>query len=111
MCVGWETAGVLVLIKFCLLVAPREGDAHPLGALPVGTLINNVESEPGRGAQYIRAAGRRKGAASSLTTWKARGYLRSQFSEPMGPHLVQWQRKREKKPKNKENENEEELVF
>ncbi|KAM5166212.1 large ribosomal subunit protein uL2m isoform 2-T2 [Callospermophilus lateralis] len=33
------------------------GDAHPLGALPVGTLINNVESEPGRGAQYIRAAG------------------------------------------------------
>uniref|UniRef100_A0A2K6UZZ5 Mitochondrial ribosomal protein L2 n=1 Tax=Saimiri boliviensis boliviensis TaxID=39432 RepID=A0A2K6UZZ5_SAIBB len=38
-------------------VAAQEGDAHPLGALPVGTLINNVESEPGRGAQYIRAAG------------------------------------------------------
>lgn len=110
MCVGWEAAGVLVLIKFCLLVAPREGDAHPLGALPVGTLINNVESEPGRGAQYIRAAGRRTVAASSLTTWKARGYLRSQFSEPMGPLLVHWQRKRKKK-KSKENENEEELVF
>lgn len=46
-----------------MAIAPREGDAHPLGALPVGTLINNVESEPGRGAQYIRAAGRRKGAA------------------------------------------------
>lgn len=41
----------------CLLVAAREGDAHPLGALPIGTLINNLESEPGRGAQYIRAAG------------------------------------------------------
>ncbi|XP_015427683.1 PREDICTED: 39S ribosomal protein L2, mitochondrial isoform X2 [Myotis davidii] len=40
-----------------MAVAPREGDAHPLGALPVGTLINSVESEPGRGAQYIRAAG------------------------------------------------------
>ncbi|KAF6115091.1 mitochondrial ribosomal protein L2 [Phyllostomus discolor] len=40
-----------------MAVAPREGDAHPLGALPIGTLINNVESEPGRGAQYIRAAG------------------------------------------------------
>ncbi|XP_006882029.1 PREDICTED: 39S ribosomal protein L2, mitochondrial [Elephantulus edwardii] len=40
-----------------IAVAAREGDAHPLGALPVGTLINNVESEPGRGAQYIRAAG------------------------------------------------------
>ena len=41
----------------CLLVAAQEGDAHPLGALPVGTLVNNIESEPGRGAQYIRAAG------------------------------------------------------
>ncbi|KAM5262437.1 large ribosomal subunit protein uL2m [Ctenodactylus gundi] len=40
-----------------MAVSAREGDAHPLGALPVGTLINNVESEPGRGAQYIRAAG------------------------------------------------------
>ncbi|KAK1338382.1 hypothetical protein QTO34_001498 [Cnephaeus nilssonii] len=40
-----------------MAVAPREGDAHPLGALPVGTLVNSVESEPGRGAQYIRAAG------------------------------------------------------
>ncbi|KAM6185374.1 LOW QUALITY PROTEIN: large ribosomal subunit protein uL2m [Rhynchocyon petersi] len=39
-----------------IAVAAQEGDAHPLGALPVGTLINNVESEPGRGAQYIRAA-------------------------------------------------------
>lgn len=40
-----------------MAVAAQEGDSHPLGALPVGTLINNVESEPGRGAQYIRAAG------------------------------------------------------
>ncbi|XP_004624186.1 39S ribosomal protein L2, mitochondrial [Octodon degus] len=40
-----------------MAVSAQEGDAHPLGALPVGTLINNVESEPGRGAQYIRAAG------------------------------------------------------
>lgn len=63
MCMGPEDARGLVLMKFCLLVAAREGDAHPLGALPVGTLINNVESEPGRGAQYIRAAGMRKGAA------------------------------------------------
>ncbi|XP_078011477.1 large ribosomal subunit protein uL2m isoform X3 [Phascolarctos cinereus] len=42
-----------------MAVAAREGDAHPLGALPIGTLINNLESEPGRGAQYIRAAGAR----------------------------------------------------
>ena len=56
-----------MLTKFCLLVAAREGDAHPLGALPVGTLINNVESEPGRGAQYIRAAGMKKGTCWDLT--------------------------------------------
>lgn len=44
-------------MRFSLAVAAQEGNAYPLGALPVGTLINNVESEPGRGAQYIRAAG------------------------------------------------------
>ncbi|XP_072105198.1 large ribosomal subunit protein uL2m [Mobula birostris] len=40
-----------------MAVSAREGDAHPLGALPVGTLVNNLELKPGRGAQYIRAAG------------------------------------------------------
>ncbi|XP_008638136.1 PREDICTED: 39S ribosomal protein L2, mitochondrial [Corvus brachyrhynchos] len=38
-------------------VSAKEGDAYPLGALPVGTLICNLESHPGKGAQYIRAAG------------------------------------------------------
>nr|XP_009671477.1 PREDICTED: 39S ribosomal protein L2, mitochondrial [Struthio camelus australis] len=41
----------------CLPVSANEGDAYPLGALPVGTLICNLESHPGKGAQYIRAAG------------------------------------------------------
>uniref|UniRef100_A0A803K1J8 Mitochondrial ribosomal protein L2 n=1 Tax=Xenopus tropicalis TaxID=8364 RepID=A0A803K1J8_XENTR len=40
-----------------MAVSAKEGDAHPLGALPVGTLINNLEFQPGKGAQYIRAAG------------------------------------------------------
>ncbi|NXE99445.1 RM02 protein, partial [Menura novaehollandiae] len=40
-----------------IAVSANEGDAHPLGALPVGTLICNLESHPGKGAQYIRAAG------------------------------------------------------
>lgn len=40
-----------------MAVLANEGDAHPLGALPVGTLINNLELQPGKGAQYIRAAG------------------------------------------------------
>ncbi|OXB55192.1 hypothetical protein ASZ78_016328 [Callipepla squamata] len=40
-----------------MAVLANEGDAYPLGALPVGTLICNLESHPGKGAQYIRAAG------------------------------------------------------
>ncbi|XP_015712185.1 39S ribosomal protein L2, mitochondrial [Coturnix japonica] len=40
-----------------MAVLASEGDAYPLGALPVGTLICNLESHPGKGAQYIRAAG------------------------------------------------------
>ncbi|XP_067277377.1 39S ribosomal protein L2, mitochondrial [Pseudorasbora parva] len=50
------------LIRTCsyigrMAVLAREGDSHPLGALPIGTLINNLELQPGKGAQYIRAAG------------------------------------------------------
>lgn len=40
-----------------MAVSANEGDAFPLGALPVGTLVHNLEIQPGRGAQYIRAAG------------------------------------------------------
>ncbi|XP_041044079.1 39S ribosomal protein L2, mitochondrial [Carcharodon carcharias] len=40
-----------------MAVGAREGDAYPLGALPVGTLVNNLELHPGKGAQRIRAAG------------------------------------------------------
>lgn len=40
-----------------MAVAANEGDAYPLGALPVGTLVNNLEVKPGKGAEYIRAAG------------------------------------------------------
>lgn len=40
-----------------IAVLANEGDSHPLGALPVGTLVNNLELYPGKGAQYIRAAG------------------------------------------------------
>lgn len=62
---GMEAADGLVLMRFSLVVAAQEGNAYPLGALPVGTLINNVESEPGRGAQYIRAAGMGKNLLTS----------------------------------------------
>jgi large subunit ribosomal protein L2 len=38
-------------------VRAKEGDAYPLGALPVGTVIHNVESYPGQAYHLIRAAG------------------------------------------------------
>ncbi|XP_077341482.1 LOW QUALITY PROTEIN: large ribosomal subunit protein uL2m-like [Lithobates pipiens] len=40
-----------------MAVLAQEGDAHPLGALPIGTLINCLEVIPGKGALCIRAAG------------------------------------------------------
>ncbi|XP_029305236.1 LOW QUALITY PROTEIN: large ribosomal subunit protein uL2m [Cottoperca gobio] len=48
-----KTSGVIGRMA----VAANEGDAYPLGALPVGTLVNNLEVQPGKGSMYIRAAG------------------------------------------------------
>lgn len=38
-------------------VRPNEGDAYPLGALPIGTQINCVEIYPGLGGFLVHAAG------------------------------------------------------
>lgn len=38
-------------------VRPKDGDSHPVGALPAGTKINQVEIEPGAGAKFCLAAG------------------------------------------------------
>ena len=35
----------------------KPGNALPLSAMPVGTLVHNVEIKPGRGAQMMRSAG------------------------------------------------------
>lgn len=48
-----KTSGVIGRMA----VSANEGDAYPLGALPVGTLVNNLEIQPGKGSQFIRAAG------------------------------------------------------
>ncbi|XP_041644764.1 39S ribosomal protein L2, mitochondrial [Cheilinus undulatus] len=48
-----KTSGVIGRMA----VVANEGDAYPLGALPVGTLVNNLEIQPGKGSEYIRAAG------------------------------------------------------
>lgn len=38
-------------------VSPKEGDAYPLGALPLGTAVNCVEKFTGQGGYYAHAAG------------------------------------------------------
>lgn len=38
-------------------VRPNEGDAYPLGALPLGTRIHCLEKNPGQPVHYIHAAG------------------------------------------------------
>ncbi len=35
----------------------KVGNALPLGAIPVGTMVHNIEINPGHGAQMIRSAG------------------------------------------------------
>ncbi|GFS43239.1 39S ribosomal protein L2, mitochondrial [Trichonephila inaurata madagascariensis] len=48
-----KTSSVIPRIPVC----PVEGDAHPIGALPIGTLVHNIEFIPGAGGICVRAAG------------------------------------------------------
>jgi len=34
-------------------IRPKEGDSHPLGALPIGTTVCQIESWPGEGAYFM----------------------------------------------------------
>lgn len=45
------------LFPFWLLVRANDGDAYPLGALPIGTKVHCVEQTPGFTYHKIRAAG------------------------------------------------------
>jgi large subunit ribosomal protein L2 len=38
-------------------VAPEIGNSLPIGNMPLGTIIHNIELQPGRGAQMARSAG------------------------------------------------------
>src|SRR6476661_2873268 len=35
----------------------KPGNAMPLGAMPVGTIVHNIEMKPGKGGQIARSAG------------------------------------------------------
>jgi large subunit ribosomal protein L2 len=37
--------------------APEVGNALPLSAMPIGTIVHNVELNPGKGGQMVRSAG------------------------------------------------------
>ena len=55
----------------------KPGNTLPVGSIPVGTIIHNIELYPGRGAQLVRAAG----AAAQLMA-KENGY--AQIRLPSG---------------------------
>lgn len=38
-------------------IRAQEGDAHPVGSLPIGTIISCIERQPGKGAQVAVSAG------------------------------------------------------
>ena len=40
-------------------VEPKTGNAMPLGKIPLGSVIHNIELQPGKGAQMCRSAGAR----------------------------------------------------
>ncbi|TNN10251.1 39S ribosomal protein L2, partial [Schistosoma japonicum] len=58
-------------------VDPKEGDAYPVGALPVGTVISQFEIKPGQGALFCRTAG------SSATVVRRGKYVGSKLSEEL----------------------------
>ncbi|XP_046681543.1 LOW QUALITY PROTEIN: 39S ribosomal protein L2, mitochondrial-like [Homalodisca vitripennis] len=51
------TDAVANLVEMVVEVNPNEGDAYPLGALPMGTKIHCVEKFTGTGGYYVHAAG------------------------------------------------------
>jgi large subunit ribosomal protein L2 len=53
------TAGLRVGAKVMAgnKVEVREGNAMPIGNIPLGTLVHNVELKPGKGGQIVRSAG------------------------------------------------------
>ncbi|XP_015910192.1 large ribosomal subunit protein uL2m [Parasteatoda tepidariorum] len=48
-----RTSGEIPRIPIC----PVDGDAYPIGALPISTMVHCIETTPGSGAIFCRAAG------------------------------------------------------
>lgn len=63
-----------------------EGDSYPLGALPVGTLVCNVEMFPGKGGVFLRIAGAKAKIVSKLTDGKVVIKMPSNEEMAFDPH-------------------------
>jgi large subunit ribosomal protein L2 len=59
----------------------KPGNCLPLAAIPVGTIIHNVEMHPGNGAQLVRSAG-----ASAQLMAKDNGDAQIRMPSGEGPH-------------------------
>ena len=64
--IGLEVGGKVIAGEH---VAPEVGNALPLKAIPLGTVIHNVEIIPGRGGQVARSAGQQ-----AILNNRERGY-------------------------------------
>lgn len=52
----------------------RPGNALPLAAIPVGTIVHNIELNPGKGARLVRSAG-----AAAMVLAKEESYVQVKF--------------------------------
>ena len=48
----------------------KPGNAMPISNIPVGTLIHNIELNPGQGGKLVRSAGRRSLCSCKITIWR-----------------------------------------
>ena len=49
----------------------KPGNAMPLQAMPVGTIIHNVEMKPGKGGQIARSAGAYASSSAATRAWRS----------------------------------------
>lgn len=52
----YETTSKIFSLLFSAVVA-NEGDAYPVGAYPIGSLVHNIEKTPGEGSKLVHSAG------------------------------------------------------
>ena len=59
----------------------KPGNAMPLGAVPVGTIVHNIETKPGSGGSLARAAG-----TYAMVAGRDQGYVLIKLKSGRNPH-------------------------